>query len=88
MADPPGRFAMFPIGRKFSIYGSNPWGTPRMEELMAVATATKDPDPKHNLQAARQAWGLTSIHRRRWAFMDRLVWWRTEPPPPVQGSLL
>ena len=44
--------------------------------------------PCHRHEAALQAWGPTSIHRRRWAFMDRLVWWRTEPPPPVQGSLL
>ncbi len=38
-------------------------------------------------EAALQAWGPTSIHRRRWAFMDRLVWWRP-PAPPVQGELL
>ncbi|HEX5268355.1 MAG TPA: ribonuclease HII [Acidimicrobiales bacterium] len=44
--------------------------------------------PCYRHEAALQAWGPTSIHRRRWAFMDRLVWWRTEPPPPVQGALL
>ncbi|HVA42187.1 MAG TPA: ribonuclease HII, partial [Acidimicrobiales bacterium] len=38
-------------------------------------------------EAALQAWGPTSIHRRGWAFMDRLVWWRP-PAPPVQGELL
>ena len=43
------------------------------------------PCPRH--EAALQAWGPTSIHRRRWAFMDRLVWWRP-PAPPVQGQLL
>lgn len=37
-------------------------------------------------EAALQAWGPTSIHRRRWAFMDRLSWWRP-PAPPEQGIL-
>jgi ribonuclease HII len=36
-------------------------------------------------EAALQAWGPTSIHRRRWAFMDRLVWGRV---PARQGTLL
>lgn len=42
------------------------------------------PCPRH--EAALQAWGPTSIHRRKWAFMDRLVWWRPGPPPD-QGTL-
>ena len=44
------------------------------------------PCPRH--EAALQAWGPTSIHRRRWAFMDRLAWWRTESLEPVQERLL
>ena len=30
------------------------------------------PCPIH--KAALQAWGPTSIHRRSWVFMDRLMW--------------
>ena len=44
------------------------------------------PCPRH--EAALQAWGPTSIHRRRWAFMERLAWWRTESLLPVQETLL
>jgi len=46
------------------------------------------PCPRHEM--ALQACGPTAIHRRSWAFMDRLVWWRpaAPPPDPEQGSLL
>ena len=46
------------------------------------------PCPRHHM--ALQAWGPTAIHRRTWAFMERLPWWRTEPPAtdPVQPRLL
>jgi ribonuclease HII len=43
------------------------------------------PCPRH--KAALSAWGPSAIHRRTWVFMDHLVWYRTEPPDPVQGAL-
>ncbi|HZU71459.1 MAG TPA: ribonuclease HII [Acidimicrobiales bacterium] len=44
------------------------------------------PCPRHEM--ALQAFGPSAIHRRSWAFMERLVWWRDRTPPPVQGTLL
>jgi ribonuclease HII len=43
------------------------------------------PCPRHEM--ALQAFGPSAIHRRSWAFMERLVWWR-DRLPPVQGTLL
>jgi ribonuclease HII len=37
------------------------------------------PCPRH--KAALQAWGPTSIHRRKWVFMDHLVWSGLHRPP-------
>ena len=46
------------------------------------------PCPRHEM--ALQASGPTAIHRRSWAFMDRLPWWRPAPAAaePTQGCLL
>jgi ribonuclease HII len=43
------------------------------------------PCPRHKM--ALRAWGPSAIHRRTWVFMDHLVWQRTSPLDPVQGSL-
>ena len=43
------------------------------------------PCPRH--KTALRAWGPSAIHRRTWVFMDHLVWQRTTPIDPVQGSL-